>query len=177
MIMEDLIVKMTEFNAGDPKRIQHFLKVYEFAHVIGIREGLDPETLHILEMAAILHDIGIRPSEEKYGRCDGKLQEQEGPAYARAMLTELGLAAEDVETMDFSKFDMVHLTGITPALSKSARAASEVLNAQARKAGCFFSFDPNLRPQLWTSREEMANCINSHTDPTFSCLGSKRRNC
>lgn len=62
MIMEDLIVKMTEFNAGDPKRIQHFLKVYEFAHVIGIREGLDPETLHILEMAAILHDIGIRPS-------------------------------------------------------------------------------------------------------------------
>ena len=55
MIMEDLIVKMTEFNAGDPKRIQHFLKVYEFAHVIGIREGLDPETLHILEMAAILH--------------------------------------------------------------------------------------------------------------------------
>ena len=49
MINEDLIVKMTEFNAGDPKRIQHFLKVYEFAHVIGNREGLDPETLHILE--------------------------------------------------------------------------------------------------------------------------------
>lgn len=70
MIKEDLIVKMTEFNAGDSKRIQHFLKVYEFAHVIGIREGLDPETLHILEMAAILHDIGIRPSEEKYGRLE-----------------------------------------------------------------------------------------------------------
>ena len=88
MIMEDLIVKMTEFNAGDPKRIQHFLKVYEFAHVIGIREGLDPETLHILEMAAILHDIGIRPSEEKYGRCDGKMQEQEGPAYAKEILAQ-----------------------------------------------------------------------------------------
>lgn len=88
MIMEDLIVKMTEFNAGDPKRIQHFLKVYEFAHVIGIREGLAPETLHILEMAAILHDIGIRPSEEKYGRCDGKLQEQEGPAYAKEILAQ-----------------------------------------------------------------------------------------
>ena len=88
MIKEDLIVKMTEFNAGDPKRIQHFLKVYEFAHVIGIREGLDPETLHILEMAAILHDIGIRPSEEKYGRCDGKMQEQEGPAYAKEILAQ-----------------------------------------------------------------------------------------
>ena len=88
MIMEDLIVKMTEFNAGDPKRIQHFLKVYEFAHVIGIREGRDPETLYILEMAAILHDIGIRPSEEKYGRCDGKMQEQEGPAYAKEILAQ-----------------------------------------------------------------------------------------
>ena len=88
MIMEDLIVKMTEFNAGDPKRIQHFLKVYEFAHVIGIREGLDPEALHILEMAAILHDIGIRPSEEKYGRCDGKMQEQEGPASAKEILAQ-----------------------------------------------------------------------------------------
>lgn len=88
MIKEDLIVKMTEFNAGDSKRIQHFLKVYEFAHVIGIREGLDSETLHILEMAAILHDIGIRPSEEKYGRCDGKMQEQEGPAYAKEILAQ-----------------------------------------------------------------------------------------
>ena len=97
MIKEDLIVKMTEFNAGDPKRIQHFLKVYEFAHVIGIREGLDPETLHILEMAAILHDIGIRPSEEKYGRCDGKLQEQEGPAVARGMLMRLGFAENVIE--------------------------------------------------------------------------------
>lgn len=35
MIKEDLIVKMTEFNAGDPKRIQHFLKVYEFRYHAG----------------------------------------------------------------------------------------------------------------------------------------------
>ena len=56
------------------------------------------------------------------------------------------VTAEDVETLDFSKFDMIHLTGITPALSASARAASEVLNEKSRKAGCFFSFDPNLRP-------------------------------
>lgn len=71
------------------------------------------------------------------------------------------LAAKDMETLDFSKFDMIHLTGITPALSASARAASEVLNEKSRKAGCFFSFDPNLRPQLWPSQEEMAACINS----------------
>lgn len=83
---ENLIIKMTEFNAGDPKRIQHFIKVYEFAHIIGIKEGLSADTLRILDMASIMHDIGIRPSEEKYGRCDGKLQEQEGPAYAKELL-------------------------------------------------------------------------------------------
>lgn len=80
MVTEELILKMTDFNAGDPARIQHFIKVYEFAHVIGVKEGLDAEALHILDMASVMHDIGIRPAEEKYGRCDGKLQEQEGPA-------------------------------------------------------------------------------------------------
>lgn len=87
MITDELIVKMTEFNAGNPKRIQHLIKVYEFAHVIGVREGMNAGSLHILDMASIMHDIGIRPSEEKYGHCDGKLQEQEGPAYAKEMLS------------------------------------------------------------------------------------------
>ena len=77
---------MAKFNCGDPKRIQHFTKVYEYAHTIGVLEKLDAETLKILDIASIMHDIGIRPSEEKYGRCDGRLQEQEGPAYAHEMM-------------------------------------------------------------------------------------------
>ena len=88
MINDELIIKMIAFGDGDPKRIQHFLKVFEFAHVIGVKEKLDDKTLRILDMASIMHDIGIRPSEEKYGRCDGKLQEQEGPAYALKMLED-----------------------------------------------------------------------------------------
>lgn len=95
MINDELIIKMTEFNAGDPKRIQHFIKVYEFAHVIGMKEQLEKQQLRVLDMATIMHDIGIRPSEEKYGRCDGKLQEQEGPAYARKMLAEFSEVSEE----------------------------------------------------------------------------------
>ena len=98
MITEDLIIKMTEFNDGDPKRIQHLIKVFEFAHIIGVKEGLDEKALKILDMASIMHDIGIRPAEQKYGKCNGKLQEQEGPAYAREMLSEFsGVSAEEVE--------------------------------------------------------------------------------
>lgn len=88
MLVEELILKMVEFDKGDPKRIQHFMKVYEFAHIIGVKENIDENTLFILDIASIMHDIGIHPAEVKYGSANGKLQEQEGPAYAREMLAE-----------------------------------------------------------------------------------------
>lgn len=91
-----LTEKMIYFNRNDPKRIQHFIKVHRFAQLIGRMEHLDAHTQFITECAALVHDIGIRPAEEKYGRCTGKLQEQEGPAYARKMLEELSLDAADI---------------------------------------------------------------------------------
>ena len=94
-MITDLIIKMTEFNAGDSLRVQHMIKVYEFAHIIGVNEGLDAKTLKILDIASVMHDIGIRPSEEKYGHCTGKLQEQEGPAYAREMLSHFTDVTEE----------------------------------------------------------------------------------
>lgn len=100
MLKERLMLKMIEFDKGDPKRIQHFTKVYEYAHMIGKLEGLDEKSQRILDMAAILHDIGIHPSEEKYGHCNGKLQEQEGPIYARKIL-------EDFEEITKEEIDRV----------------------------------------------------------------------
>ena len=74
--LDELFLQMIAFFSGDPKRIQHFMKVHSFARIIGTKEGLD-ET--------------IRPAEEKYGRCDGKLQEQEGPIVAQRMLSDVGI--------------------------------------------------------------------------------------
>lgn len=56
------------------------------------------------------------------------------------------LDASDVEKIDFSKFDYVHLTGIFPALTDSTRAAMMALIKKAKELGLFISFDPNLRP-------------------------------
>ena len=78
-ILDDLLMKMISYNSGDPKRIQHLIKVHSFARLIGLSENLESDTQFILEAAAIVHDIGIKPAEEKYGYCNGKLQEQEGP--------------------------------------------------------------------------------------------------
>ena len=91
-----LTEKMIYFNRNDPKRIQHFIKVHRFAQLIGRMEKLDAHTQFITECAALVHDIGIRPAEEKYGHCAGKLQEQEGPAHARKMLEELSIDAADI---------------------------------------------------------------------------------
>ena len=89
--LDDLFLKMIAYYAGDPKRIQHFTKVHSYARIIGVGEEMDAASLFILEAAAYTHDIGIRPAEEKYGRCDGKLQEQEGPIVAQRMLSDVGI--------------------------------------------------------------------------------------
>ena len=84
-----LISSMIEYYRGDAKRIQHFIKVYNFASLLGRQEQLDEEALFILETAAIVHDIGIRICEKKYGVCDGKHQELEGPVEAEKLLNTL----------------------------------------------------------------------------------------
>lgn len=83
-----------------------------------------------------------------------------GIFYFRKGSAAASLSRLDIEGLDFSKFDIVHLTGITPALSESCRDMAETLNEKAKENGCLFSFDPNLRPQLWPSKEKMIETIN-----------------
>ena len=88
--IDQLSLAMISYNNADLMRIQHTTKVHAYARLIGLGEGLDEDTQFILESAALVHDIGIRASEKKYGHQNGKLQEQEGPGVARELLTRLG---------------------------------------------------------------------------------------
>ena len=98
MEKQDLLYQnMTAFYRGDPARIQHFVKVHSFAAYIGRQEGLSDALQAVLEAAALVHDIGIRPAEEKYGSCAGPLQEKEGPPLADKMLTEAGYSREAID--------------------------------------------------------------------------------
>ena len=89
MNIEQVFARMIEYYSHDPKQIHHFLKVHSFAMRIGIAENLDERTLSILEIAAIVHDIGIKAAREKYGSGAGNYQEELGPAIAKAMLEDL----------------------------------------------------------------------------------------
>ena len=54
----------------------------------------------------------------------------------------------------------LHATGIPPALSETARQMSFELMTRMREAGRSVSFDPNLRPSLWASEQQMIREIN-----------------
>ena len=86
-----------EYDAGDPRRVQHLMKVYAFSRLIGQREKLDERTQNILEAAALLHDIGIHEAERKHGSGTGKWQEMEGPAVAAPLLYQAGADAAEAE--------------------------------------------------------------------------------
>lgn len=86
----DVIESAVSYDRGDPKRINHFMKVYAFAGLIGRKEGISGRELDILEAAAVLHDIGIHNAEMLHGSSDGKYQELEGPGVAADILSALG---------------------------------------------------------------------------------------
>lgn len=95
-LIEDIFRSMTEYE-DSPKRINHFLKVWGYAHMIGLSEGLSEREQLILEAAALTHDIGIKPSLEKYSSSAGKYQEIEGPPVARILLSKLTADSELID--------------------------------------------------------------------------------
>ena len=96
-MVEKVTALMIEFFGRDARRIHHFLKVYGFARTIARAEGLDGELLSVIELAALTHDIGIKPSEEKYGSSAGHYQEIEGPAPARELLEKAECSEDMIE--------------------------------------------------------------------------------
>jgi 2-dehydro-3-deoxygluconokinase len=75
--------------------------------------------------------------------------------YRRGSAASL-LGPTDVPDDALDDVSLVHLTGITMALSGSARDLVVELAARARKSGAIVLFDPNYRPALWRGPQEAA---------------------
>lgn len=65
-----------------------------------------------------------------------------------------------VDTVQWEKYDHLHVTGIPPALSDSCRETSIAMMKAAKAHGVQVSFDTNLRPALWPSEAVMRENIN-----------------
>ncbi len=98
---EQAMLQMIAHNDGNARRIAHSVKVYGYARMLGLLAGLEEERQRVLELAAIYHDVGIRPALEKHGSAAGPLQEREGEPLARAFLTALGAPPAAVERVAF----------------------------------------------------------------------------
>ena len=85
---------MEDHFGEDGRRIRHALKVTEYARKI--LEG-EPGDTDLVLATALLHDVGIREAEQKYGSSAGPLQEQEGPPVARDILGRLGYPPAFIE--------------------------------------------------------------------------------
>lgn len=88
---------------------------------------------------------GFGPAEVQYARA-GSAGSYLGPGDVTAA----------VERGAFRSARWLHLTGITPALSPSARTAVSAAIDAARAAGLSISLDLNLRRRLWSETEAAA---------------------
>lgn len=83
---------MVDYFGYDFRRITHALEVMKHAEIImGRTAGCDYE---IVIASALLHDIGIKRSEELHGYNNGKTQEEYGPPTARTLLESIDFPGE-----------------------------------------------------------------------------------
>ena len=79
---------MVEYFGNDYRRINHALEVLRFAE--NIAEENDNFDYDVLVASALLHDIGIKQSEEELGYNNGATQEKYGPPVAKKLLNMIG---------------------------------------------------------------------------------------
>jgi HD superfamily phosphodiesterase len=96
-----LLAELVRFFGKDRRRIAHALKVYAYAEIIAELEGFSREQREHTVYAAILHDVGIKIAEEKYGSCTAKQQEEEGPQAAADILSRAGANAGTIDRVCF----------------------------------------------------------------------------
>lgn len=82
-------------------------------------------------------------------------------AYFRKNSAASTISVHDIDKLDLYGCDFLHITGVFPAVSKSAYDAVRRLVSRAKALDMFVSFDPNLRPQLWPSEKEMVRSMNA----------------
>lgn len=81
-------------------------------------------------------------------------------AYYRQGSAASKMAPRDVDGLDLSGVDWLHVTGIFPAVSESAMSATVRLLDRAAALDIPISFDPNLRLQLWPDEKTMVKSLN-----------------
>jgi DNA-directed RNA polymerase subunit RPC12/RpoP len=90
-IRQALLKELETYFGEDRRRIDHAKRVLGYAEELLKKESGD---WHVIVPASILHDVGIKAAEQKYGSAAGHLQEKEGPEIAKKILFRVGLGVQ-----------------------------------------------------------------------------------
>ena len=129
MNVPEIMEKMISFSNGNIHDIDHLIRVWAYAKTIGELEGLDAETMLILEVAAITHDIACPLCRVKHGNTNGKYQEIEGTQIAKDFLNNTGLTDTQINRVAFLVGHHHTLTGIEGADWQILVEADYIVNA------------------------------------------------
>jgi HD superfamily phosphodiesterase len=83
---------LVDYFENDFRRITHALEVLKYAEKAA--EGTEDCDYEILVASALLHDVGIKQSEEVLGYNNGATQEKYGPLVAGQLLDGIGFPPE-----------------------------------------------------------------------------------
>ena len=90
-----IIRAMVAYFGADDRRIEHALRVlYHAEQIMAKHPACDAQ---VVVASALLHDVGIKVSEEKLGYNDGRTQEEYGPPVAGQILRDIGFPAPKIE--------------------------------------------------------------------------------
>ena len=129
------------------------------------RLGFDPlgeRILNGLRKNAIATDLVMQTESAQTGFMMKGFTQKGDPdiAYYRKGSAASQITTHDIDGLDLFGCERLHVTGIFPAVSPSALAATKRLISRAKALELPISFDPNLRPQLWESEKKMAATLN-----------------
>lgn len=93
-----------------------------------------------------------------------------GVVYYRAGSAASRLNADDARAIPVERFRVLHLSGITPALSPSCREFASVLIERAREAGVLVSFDVNHRAALWPDLQTASDVLREFAERADICF-------
>jgi putative nucleotidyltransferase with HDIG domain len=83
---------LIDYFEDDFRRITHALEVLK--HAENIMENTENCNYEVLVASALLHDIGIKQSEQLLGYSNGKTQEEYGPPIAQEILESIDFPPE-----------------------------------------------------------------------------------
>ncbi len=104
MCMKELVVKLHKevieyFALTDLSQITHTESVHNFTRLLACLEGYDEHRQLLLEMAALLHDIGCPNAKSNYGNTHASNQEKEGALLAKQLLQSYLIDEDDKQNI------------------------------------------------------------------------------